>query len=122
MLAPTCCSPGSQRTCLYGRCIPVSQVEASLEALDDVGNVIVSRTTHTDGYTWTVTFSSCRANDTTGADTCNTGDVELIAFAANGSLSGCLSGGPSASSMVVVNGSAGESIDVTDLSDGPPYR
>lgn len=96
-------------------------MEASLEALDDVGNVIVTRTTHTDGYTWTVSFASCRANDTSGADVCNTGDVELIYFASNGSLSGCY-GGPSASSMVVVNGSAGEEVDVSDLSDGPPHR
>lgn len=108
--------------CGYEQYVSATQVEASLEALDDVGNVIVTRTTHTDGYSWMVTFSSCRANDTTGADTCNTGDVELITFAANGSLAGCSSGGPSASSMVVVNGSAGESVDVTDLSDGPPYR
>ncbi|CAM9800578.1 unnamed protein product [Ectocarpus sp. 6 AP-2014] len=99
------------------------EVEASLEALDEVGNVVVTRTTHTDGYTWTVTFASCRANDTSGADVCNTGDVELISFAANGSLSGCYGGsGPASSSMVVVNGSAGEEVDMMDLSDGPPYR
>lgn len=98
-------------------------MEASLEALDEVGNVVVTRTTHTDGYTWTVTFASCRANDTSGADVCNTGDVELISFANNGSLSGCYGGsGPASSSMVVVNGSAGEEVDMVDLSDGPPYR
>lgn len=97
-------------------------MEASLEALDEVGNVVVTRTTHTDGYTWTVTFASCRGNETFGTDVCNTGDVELISFASNGSLSGCYSGLPSASSMVVVNGSAGEAVDVVDLSDGPPYR
>lgn len=96
-------------------------MEASLEALENVGNVIVSRTTHTDGYTWTVTFASCRANEIYGADVCNTGDVELITFAANGSLSGC-SGGPMTSSIVVVNGSAGEYIDVVDISSSPPYR
>lgn len=98
-----------------------AKVEASLEALDDVGNVIVTRSANTDGYTWTVTFASCRANETTGADLCNLGDVELLTFAANGSLSGCSSGGPAASSMVVVNGSTGNMIDVSDLSDGPAY-
>lgn len=97
-------------------------MEASLEALDEVGNVVVTRTTHTDGFTWTVTFASCRANDTSGADVCNTGDVELISFATNGSLTGCYDGGPAASSMVVINGSAGEAVDMVDLSDGPPYR
>lgn len=96
-------------------------MEASLETLDDVGNVIVTRTTHTDGYTWMVTFAACRANSTSGDDVCNTGDVELLAFASNGSLSGCY-GGPSTSSMVVVNGSAGEAVDMVDLTDGPPYR
>lgn len=98
-----------------------NQVEASLEALDSVGNVIVTRTAHTNGYTWTVTFASCRANETLGTDVCNTGDVELIEFSAYGSLSGCY-GSPSTSSMVIVNGSAGESTDVVDLSDGPPFR
>ena len=102
-------------------CIAIHQVEASLQTLDDVGNVIVTRTTHTDGYTWTVTFASCRANSTSGDDVCNTGDVELLTFASNGSLAGCY-GGPSTSSMVVVNGSAGEAVDMVDLTEGPPYR
>lgn len=97
------------------------QVEASLEALEGVGNVVVTRTSHTDGYTWTVTFASCRAEEISGADVCNPGDVELINFAGNGTLSGC-NAGPSSSSMVVVNGSAGESVDMLELSDGPPYR
>ena len=96
-------------------------MEASLEALDGVGNVIVSRETHTDGYTWTVTFAACRASQISGADVCNIGDVGLLSFAANGSLSGCM-GGPATSSIVVVNGSAGDSVDILDLSDGPPYR
>lgn len=112
------------RVCLihdHPTSISTHQVEASLESLDDIGNVIVTRTTHTDGYTWTVTFAACRANSTSGDDVCNTGDVELLAFASNGSLAGCY-GGPSTSSMVVVNGSAGEAVDMADLTDGPPYR
>lgn len=96
-------------------------MEAGLEGLDDVGNVIVTRSANTDGYTWTVTFASCRVNETSGADTCNLGDVELLTFAANGSLSGCAGGGLAASSMVIVNGSAGNVVDVSDLMDGPPY-
>lgn len=96
-------------------------MEASLEALEDVGNVIVTRSTNTDGYTWTVTFASCRANETTGTDLCNLGDVELLTFAGNGSLSGCSSGVPAEVSMVIVNGSAGNTVDVSDLSEGPAY-
>ena len=102
------------------------QVEASLEALDHVGNVIVTRATNTDGFTWTVTFASCLRDDTSGFDVCNIGDVEMIAFedssgVENGSLSGC-SGEPSVSAMVMVEGSAGQAVDMVDLSDGPPYR
>lgn len=96
-------------------------MEASLEALDDVGNVMVTRSANTDGYTWTVTFASCRANETTGADVCNLGDVELLTFATNSSLSGCTTDGLAASSIVVANGSAGDMVDVVDLTDGPAY-
>lgn len=90
--------------------------------MDSVGNVIVTRTTNTDGYTWIVSFASCRADETSGVDTCNIGDVNLLTFAGNSSLAGCADGGLAASSMVVVNGSAGTAVDVTDLSSGPPYR
>lgn len=98
------------------------QVEASLEALDDVGNVIVTRATNTDGFTWTITFASCRGNGASGVDVCNTGNVELITVDAT-NLSGCSGSGPSVPSLtVVVEGSAGEAVDMVDLSDGPPYR
>lgn len=97
-------------------------MEASLEALDHVGNVIVTRAMNTDGFTWTVTFASCRADDTLGFDVCNAGDVELVTFDASGSLAGCSGSGPFASSTVVVEGSAGPAVDMVDLSDGPPYR
>lgn len=98
-------------------------MEASLEALDDVGNVIVTRATNADGFTWTVTFASCRGNDVLGVDVCNIGDVELLAFYdSSTTLSGCSGSGPSTSSMVEVEGSAGEAVDMVDLSDGPPYR
>lgn len=100
-------------------------MEASLEALDHVGNVIVTRATNTDGFTWTVTFASCRRDDTSGFDVCNTGDVKLLAFddssGGSGSLSGC-SSEPSAVPTVVVQGSAGLAVDMVDLSAGPPYR
>lgn len=97
------------------------QVEVALQSLDEVGNVAVTRSTHIDGFTWIVTFASCRAREISGADVCNQGDVHLLSFASNGTISGCY-GRPSTSSMVVVNGSAGESVDMVDLSDGPPYR
>jgi len=95
-------------------------VEATLEALDHVGNVIVTRTTNTDGFTWTITFASCRRDDTLGFDVCNIGDVERVTIDSSG-LSGC-SGGPSVLSTVVVEGSAGQVVDIVDLADGPPYR
>ncbi|CAM9170882.1 unnamed protein product, partial [Discosporangium mesarthrocarpum] len=96
------------------------EIEASLEMLNTVGNVEVTRATGTDGYSWTVSFASCRANSTIGEDICNDGSVDLLKFASNSSLEGCGSGLAS-TSYVVLNGSAGDSIDVLDLSAGAPY-
>lgn len=98
------------------------QVEVALEALEGVGNVVVTRTTNTDGFTWTVTFASCRADADAGSDVCNIGNVEQLAFSTSGSLAGCSGGEPSTTSTVVVEGSAENVVEVVDLSDGPPFR
>lgn len=119
-----------QKNVVHYLCPPKNeskQVEASLEALNGVGNVVVTRATNTDGFTWNVTFATCRGNGVSGVDVCNTGDVELITFedasgSPLGSLSGCSGNGPSTLRTVVVEGSAEEAVDMVDLSDGPPFR
>lgn len=98
-------------------------MEAALEALEGVGNVVVTRTTNVDGFTWTVTFASCRADADAGTDVCNIGNVEQLAFSSSsGSLAGCSGGAPDTTSTVVVEGSAENVVEVVDLSDGPPFR
>ncbi len=99
-------------------------MEAALEALEGVGNVVVTRTTNTDGFTWTVTFASCRADADAGTDVCNIGNVEQLVFSTttSGSLAGCSDGTPGTTSTVVVEGSAENVVEVVDLSDGPPFR
>lgn len=97
-------------------------MEAALEALEGVGNVVVTRTASTDGFTWTVTFASCRGDEDSGDDVCNIGNVEQITFATSGSLAGCSGSGPGTTSAVVVEGAAGNVVEVVDLADGPPFR
>ena len=100
------------------------EMKSFLEAMPNVGSVAVTKTINADGYTWKVTFSSCRTRSNDLVSICNVGDLRLLT--ADDTNVG--SGSVSVSQVIQGTGQAGNvtlhpSMDynvaeITDLSGG----
>ena len=104
------------------------EIKSALESLPNVGHVVVTRQTNVDGYTWKVTFGSCRTRVYDLADVCNVGDLRALT-ADYGQIN---SGSVSITQIVQGSGNVGNltlhpsahynMVEITDLSSGPPYN
>jgi len=100
----------------------------ALELLPNVGHVTVTRQINLDGYTWKVTFASCRTDTNNLADVCNVGDLRML----TADYAQIHSGTVSVSQIVQGSGNSGNvtlhpsqyynSVEVTDLASGAPYN
>ena len=105
-----------------------AEMKYALELLPNIGHVTVTRQINLDGYTWKVTFASCRTRPSDFADVCNVGDIRTLTVD-HGQIS---SGTVSVSQMVQGSGNTGNvtlhpssyynMVEVTDLSSGQPYN
>uniref|UniRef100_K3WF50 Titin n=1 Tax=Globisporangium ultimum (strain ATCC 200006 / CBS 805.95 / DAOM BR144) TaxID=431595 RepID=K3WF50_GLOUD len=92
-------------------------IQRALRGISSIGDVSVSRSTVTNGYTWQVTFNNCRAS------VCNIGDVNMMTSDTTKLTGGAGTSIPTVTVVEVVKGVGPlQTMLITDLSGGEPYE
>ncbi|KAF1314868.1 Projectin/twitchin, partial [Globisporangium splendens] len=92
-------------------------IQRALRGISSIGDVSVSRSTATNGYTWQVTFNNCRAS------VCNIGDVNMMTSDTTELTGGAGTSVPTITIVEMVKGVGPlQTLLTTDLSGGEPYE
>ncbi|KAF1323264.1 Projectin/twitchin, partial [Globisporangium splendens] len=92
-------------------------IQRALRGISSIGDVSVSRSTATNGYTWQVTFNNCRAS------VCNIGDANMMTSDTTKLTGGAGTSVPTVTIVEVVKGVGPlQTLLITDLSGGEPYE